>query len=625
MFSANTQLTVSELSFDKIKDSFKNFVKNKTEFEDYNFEGSTINYLLDILAYDTYMKSIYTNMAVNETYIDTAQVRSNLVSNAKKMGYVPKSAMAARARLAINIIPNDAPSQIVVPKGTVFQAVKDGVRYVFSTFEEYVIPRSSDGRYSIAINVYEGNFITQEYRYSSNTTGYEILNSNVDTSTLGVGVLDNNNSSVVSYYERVDDITTLDSSSQIYYLQENTDEHFEIYFGDGILGFKPPEDSRILITYITTTGSEANGIRVFSTTGFTGYNFDNPTKKYTASTVTTIENSNGGADKQDVESIRFSAINNFPIQGRLVTRKDFEDFVRINYPNIQSINVWGGEDNNPPIYGKTILCLKPFGAYALTEERKEAMIISMKKRNVLSIDPVIVDPTFTYVVPDIFVTYDSSRTTNSAGAIYNNISTAIRNYELNSLSNFGKTFRYSAFINMIDRADPSILSNKTTIKYEKRFTPILNTTLSYTILFDTPIDHPYDGYIGGLTSNTFKISSSTNVQQLRDDGFGKIQMFFFDASGQRVISNKNVGTVDYEKGIVKLNAISISEIMDGSIEIKLMIEPLNYELDPTKNNIILLATPLLRIQNNVDRQITQSGIVTVEGNISPIYSSSLSF
>lgn len=625
MFNANTQLQVSDLTFDGIKNNFKNFIKTKTEFEDYNFEGSTIGYVIDILAYDTYMKSIYTNLAVNETFVDTAQVRSNLVSLAKPFGYVPKSAAASTAKVIVTFSPNDDPTSIVIPAGTLFDAVKDGVKYTFVTNKEYnAVPNF--GQYTAIVEIEEGNLIRQTFTYNSSKLVHELANDNIDISSLKIGVRENVENNLIDYYTRADDITNVRDNSKIYFLQENNRGNYEFYFGDNILGLRPEENSEIIAEYVVCSGKAANDIQKFNAVGYTGYNISDLSKRYTTSSVITTEASSFGADKEDIESIRFNSLNNYPIQGRLVTKKDYENYVKIQYNYIESINVWGGEDNVPPLYGKTILCLKPYDGYALTQEKKEEIVTQMKSRNVLSIDPIIVDPTFTFIVPDITVYFDSTKTVSTSDTIYNNVIKSVKDFEASELSNFDKVFRYSSFVRAIDKSDQSIISNKTVIKYEKRFVPIINTTMTYKIKFDTAIYHPYDGYVGGLKSSEFRINTTNEILHIEDNGYGSLDLVYFNGRDNKFIFKKGIGTVDYTNGTIALNALHVTQIQQESdIEIKIQIEIQDYDLEPKKSNILLLSSPTIRILDTYNRQILNSGVVNTDGDISPIYTSNIAY
>jgi hypothetical protein len=617
MFSANTELQVTDTQFNSIKENIKTFIKNKTQFADYDFEGSTINYLMDILAYNTYLNSFYTNMAINETFLDTAQLRSNVVSNAKELGYVPRSSMSAVAEVILTFTPNDAPGQIKIPKKTKFTATKNGVTYNFVTLQDYLIT-PTNGIYTKLIQIYEGEFIQQTYTFSDTKIYYEILDKDVDITTLTVGIKPNSTSSDITYYNKVNTIVDVSGTSQVYYLQENTDEKFEIYFGDDVLGKSLTNGNVINLEYVSNNGSAANDIAVFKVVGTSGENATNSTIKYAAKLVTSSKSTNG-QDKEGIGSIQFNAPNFYASQNRLVTTEDYENFIYSNYPYIESVNVWGGESNDPPIYGRVILSLKPFGAFALQQANKDAILSDMKKKNVLSIEPFMVDPIFTFIKPSIVVTYDSSKTIKTVEEIYDAVASQVQAFENDNLSVFGKSFRYSIFIKTIDAADSSILGNDTEIQLEKRFLPQFNSTATYKLRYAAAIKHPYDGYLGSVTSTGFNTNTTDETLFVEDDGFGKIRTYYFDSSNTKKIYKSNVGTVDYGIGTIQLNAFYFTDLEDSDAsEFKVFVTPQERNYTQDKNQILLLSGPILQIKNSKTNSIITSGIVEVNGDISPI-------
>jgi hypothetical protein len=622
MFSANTELQVSDLQFSKIKQNLKTFIANKTEFTDYDFEGSTLSYMLDILAYNTYMNSFYTNMAINETYLDTAQIRANVVTNAKKLGYTPKSATAAVARVSVQFQPAGNPPQLKIPKGSIFQSTKDGVNYQFATIQDYSIVNVNN-TYEKTIPIYQGNVLKQVYTYSDTTPFYPILERNVDISTLIVSVQPNAQSSDLTFLKPVSSIVDITPDDDVYFIQENSDEQYELYFGNDVLGKALQNGNQINIEYLTTDGAAGNGLASFKAVGYIAQNLLDATQKYTPTKVTVVERSLNGKERESIESIRFNAPNSYFAQNRLVTTKDYENFVYTNFPYVQSVNVWGGEDHWTPLYGKVILSIKPFDGYALPLVTKNEIVAAMRTKNLVTTEPLIIDPIFTFIKPTIRATYDSTKTTKTPDEIYNSIQLSVQQYEMNYLSNFGKSFRYSSFIKLIDNADRSIQGNETDIELEKRFVPIFGSTISYKLQFGAAIKHPYDGYLGGLTSSGFKVVQSDKTMYLEDDGAGKLRQFYIDNTNVKRIFNANVGTVDYGTGEVNLKSMYFTSLEDDEPEMRLYVTPNSRDYTQTLNQIVLISNPRLFIIDSKNNQITKSGILDVTGNVSPLLSSSV--
>lgn len=622
MFAANSELQVSNMDFKSIKNNLKNFISNKTEFYDYDFEGSTMSYLLDILAYNTYMNSFYTNMAINETYLDTAQIRANVVSNAKKLGYTPTSAKSAVAKIDLLFAPDDSPSQIKIPKGSKFVTSKDGKNYEFITIQDYSFT-ASGSTYQKTIDIYQGVILTQTYVFSTTQNFYPILAKNVDVSTLVVSVKPNANSTDITYLTAVSSIADIKPTDDVYFIQENSDEQFELYFGNNVLGKALENGNVITIEYVVCDGSEGNNLSSFKNVGYTGYNLLTPTKKYLPTRITTIERSSKGTEKESIESIRFNAPNSYFAQNRLVTVKDFENFIHNNFSFVQSINVWGGEDHWTPLYGKVIISIKPYNGYALTTITKDELVSAMSSKTVLTIEPLIIDPIFTFIKPEIRVTYDASKTIKTYDEIYNDVQLQVQEYEENYLANFGKSFRYSTFVRIIDSTDKSIISNETEIQLEKRFVPIFGSTITYELNFGAEIKHPYDGYLGAISSDGFYVVQTDQMLYLEDDGYGKIRSFYTSNSNQKIIFNENIGTVDYTTGIIKLNSMYFTQLSTGESELKIYVHPQNKDYTQVRNQIVLISNPRLFIIDSKTKQITKSGILDVQGNISPILSTSI--
>lgn len=615
---ANTSLRVSELGFFEIKENMKTFLKSQSEFADYDFEGSTMSTLLDILAYNTYYNSFYTNMIANEMFLDTATQRETAVSRAKEFGYIPESAHSARAKIQVSFAPSDSPNEIVIPKYTKFKTTLDGVNYQFTTNQEVSIPRNSSGVFTTNLDIFEGQVLTYTYTYSKNGLQYfAIPNSGVDTDSLVVSVKSNSTTTDRTFYSQITDLTEVDSTSTIYFLQENLDGHYEVYFGDGVLGKGLSNGNVIEITARITSGSIPNGARSFTPTGYVGYNRTNPTSKYAPSLLTTKEAAMEGTDVEGVESIKFNAPKLYELQNRLVTDLDYKNYILSQYSDIQGISVWGGDQNDPPIYGKVMISIKPRDGYVISSSRRQVILDQLETRNVMSIEPLLIDPSFIYINPTIQVNYNPDLTSLSADAVFNKVASAIKNYEDNVLGNFERGFRFSKFINTIDNADASIVSNETSITLEKRFYPTLNSILTYKINFNTPLKHPYAGYLGTVSSTPFKIAGVSDWLHLDDDGQENLRLYSLSSTNSKIYyKSTGVGSVDYSTGTLIISAVVFTDF-EGD-EIRINVQSAQNDFTPIQNQIVLLSYPQVTMFSTTAGRSVKSSIVDVDGNLSPI-------
>lgn len=618
--TANTSINVTSLDFNSIKQGLKDFIKTKNEFIDYDFDGSTISFLLDILAYNTYQNSFYLNMAANESFLDSAQIRGNAVSIAKHLGYTPRSAKSAVATITVRFEPQDSPDQIVIPKYTKFQATKDGVAYYFVTLQEYAVT-NNNGLYTKDIDIYEGYHVQQKFIDDKSSSFFRLTEPMIELNSVTVAVSPTDNSQISNSYTRVTDLTVVTATSRVFFVQENMDGYYEIYFGDGVLGVETVFGNSILIDYISCSGSEPNGIQVFKNTGYVGYNLANPTQKYTPSSIRTQIKAANGQDKESIESIKFNAPKDYARQKRLIIANDYKTYILNKYSYIDSIAVWGGDEHVPPIYGKVLLSIKPNGGYTISETRKDAIVADLSSMNPLTIEPVIIDPIFNFVVPTIAIKYDSSKTTLTVDQLYNKVQDKVAAFEDENLSIFGNDFRYSAFIRALDDADQSIISNDTDVRLEKRISPVLNSFITYKLRFDTSIKNPYSGYLGAVNSTGFKIAQNANTVYIDDDGKGAIRLYYLNELNNKVYINSNAGTVDYTNGIILLNSFKIISI-EGD-EIRVIVQTDSKDYFPLRNQILLFSNPNVTIYDAKKQQIVKTGILDVNGNISPLFSNSI--
>jgi len=584
---ASNKLEVADFDFDVVKANLKTFLQSQTEFQDYNFEGSGFAILLDILAYNTHYLGFNANMLANEMYLDSADIRKNIVSLAKMLGYTPTSVRAPKANIKLSV--NDATGpQVTLPKGTVFTTSVDGNSYQYLTNENYVIT-PTDGLYIFpSVTIYEGTLIT--YRYTVNTNDpdqkFIIQNANVDTTTLKVSVQNSSIDTTTTVYSLAGGYNGITDISKVYFLQETDEGKFEIYFGDGIAGAALQNGNIIILEYVVTNRDESNGASLFSL-GTTIGGFSDVT-------ITTNSVSQGGSVAESKESIRFNAPLNYAAQNRAVTTSDYETIIRSIYPNALSVSAWGGEDEEPPIYGVVKISIKPATGSILTETTKNNIITSLKPYNVASVRPQIVDPEITNILITTTARYDQKLTTKNEETLQTNIFDVLTEYNTNVLQKFDGIFRFSKVTKIIDETDNSLVSNITTIRIKKTFTPVLNTTSRYNIYFRNSFFHPNSGYNevngGILESSGFKVSGDTTfVYYLDDDGAGNIRRYRLLGS-QRIYVNNSQGVINYELGQITLNSLQISTVENirgnTSSVIELIVKPKSNDIVPVRNQII---------------------------------------
>ena len=583
---ASNKLVVSDLDFDNIKSNLKTFLQDQPEFSDYNFEGSGFSVLLDILAYNTHYLGFNANMLVNEVYLDSADIRKNIVSLAKMLGYTPSSVKAPAANISI-VVNNATGSSLTMDKGTTFTSTVDGTTYQFVTNQVSTIT-PLDGVYRFTdIIIYEGTLVTYRYTVDSSDVDQKFIipSVNADTSTLKVTVQNSSVDTTSSVYSLATGVRSLDNTSKVYFLQETDTGKFEIYFGDGVLGRKLSDGNIVILEYVVTNKEESNGASAF-TLSSTIDGFSNVS-------ITTNSVAQGGSEAESKESIRFNAPLQYTAQDRAVTSTDYETLVRSLYPNALSISAWGGEEDETPVYGVVKISIKAASGSTLTNQTKTEIVNSLRQYNIASVRPVIVDPETISVILNSTVRYDSKLTTKTAATIKSDVISSLTNYNTNILQRFDGIFRYSKVTGLIDDADASIVSNITTVRVRKSFTPSFNTSTRYDIYFRNAFYNPHTGHnaaMGGiLSSSGFIIDGNTNEMFLDDDGSGNIRRYYFDG-GVRVYANNTQGTVNYTTGQVTLNSLNITSVSNirgsASTVIEITVVPNSNDIVPVRNTIV---------------------------------------
>jgi len=579
---ASNKLVVSDFDFDNVKSNLKTFLQNQPEFSDYNFEGSGFAVLLDTLAYNTHYLGFNANMLVNETYLDSADIRKNIVALAKMIGYTPSSVRAPVSTIDITVN-NASGSSILMNKGTTFTSSVDGTGYNFLTNEDITIT-PLNGVYKFSdVNLYEGTLVTFKYTVDSTDTDqrYIIQNLNADTSTLKVTVQNSVSDSTLNTYTLATGLRNITDTSKIYFLQETDNGKFEVYFGDDVIGKKLEDGNIVILEYIVTNKTEANGAKTFELAGSIG--------AFSNVTISTKANAQGGSEAETKESIRFNAPLQYTAQDRAVTATDYESIVKTLYPNALSVSAWGGEDDETPVYGVVNIAIKAASGSTLTETTKASIVKGLIPYNVASVRPAIVDPETTSIILSSVAKYDKKGTSKSADTIKSEIVTAVTNYNTTTLQKFDGVFRFSKLTGLIDDVDTSILSNITTINIRKNFTPTIASSTKYDVYFRNAVYNPHSGHSSVLSSTGFKVTGSDNEMFLDDDSNGNVRRYYL-VSGVKTYANNTQGTVNYETGQVTLNSLNVASISNirnaVSNVIEITVKPNSNDIVPVRNQVV---------------------------------------
>ena len=598
---------VSELDFETIRGNIAAYIANNSSFTDYNYEGSGLSIIMDILAYNTHYNAVYLNMAMNENFIDTAQLRSSVVSIARNLGYTPKSKKSSKTKVTFTIPTTDPNNTaLTLEKTTKFVGDIDGTSFIFQPTS--AVSALSDGsRYLFTdVELREGTRLSIQYDATDGdgipVNKFYINNFNIDTESIEVFNIEAGTSGNTQTYNLVSDITILDEESQIYYLFESTNRTYVIQFGDGVLGTKP-EGGTIIISFQTSSGEAANGISKLTLSDTIGAGRTAGLETFGASDLVfnNIETSYGGSSEENIESIRTSALNNFSTQGRAVTAEDYRFFLERDYPQAESISVWGGQDNVPPIYGKVFISFKPKRGFRITNAVKQEIITNIiETKNVLTIIPEIVDADFTFIQINASVLFNAKRTMFTSAELKSLILAKIMRYSSDELTKFGTRFSYSKFVNDIDKTENSIISNYSQIKLRKNFPVFIDITQTYTIDFQNPLrPGSFRSAAGFRALNDSTLGASNNEFFIEDDSSGLIRIYKID-SGNKVILKTNSGTINYITGLVKILNLKPSSVLNVDKTIDVIAEPVEYTVSSLRNNILVIVDTDVNINMKVE-------------------------
>jgi len=593
-----SNLKVTELDFDQIKTNLKNFLKTQTEFNDYDFDGSGMSVLLDVLAYNTHYNAMNAHFSLNEAFLDSAQIRGNVVTRAKLLGYVPRSVLSSRGVVTIVVDVSEAdgtiPTTLTLPRGTKLTTPVNGEEFQFVVLDNHTATISGNTFTFTGIPIAEGTLKTLKYRVDNDIENqkFQLSDKDADTSTLRVRVQDNEESSAFDIYTKFESLKSVDSTTKTYYLQENSNEYYEIYFGDGVTGYKPINNNIITLDYIYTNGKDANGANVFSVVG----NVDG----FSDIAVTTVTAAAGGVDQETTESIRFNAPLTFTSQNRAVTSDDYSAIIKKSFTNIDSISTWGGEDNDPPDYGKAYIAIKPLTTVVLTTEEKDEITNTiLKGKNVVSITPEILDPNFTFLELDVFFKYNPNLTDRSSSDLQSVVRDTISDYNFNNLNKFDGVFRHSQILKNIDNADPSIQNS--TVR-PRMFQNISATTIIANNNFSLTFTSPF--YQSGQ-STTHVLSSTSFLINGVEHYFGDVPIpassnrtviVYKMVAGNIVTVIPDAGLLEPTTGKITLNSFAPSI----ATTIRLTVIPNSLDLAPKRDQLLSIENARVTITPEID-------------------------
>ena len=608
MAGLNTKgkMEITQLDFDTIKGNLKTYMKGQTEFTDYDFEGSGLNVLLDVLAYNTHYNAFMANMAANEMFLDTAVKRNSVTSHAKALGYTPTSTKAPVAYVDVTVN-NANTASVTMNAGHAFNTTISGTTYQFvNTTARILQPTAGIYVYS-NIPIYEGTWVTTKFTKDVNDADQKFIipNDNVDISTLSVTVQASAEDTTLTTFTKANNLVEVKSTTNAFFIQETVDSEWEVYFGDGVVGAALIDANIVILSYVVTNGTQANGANSFtSASAISGF---------ADITVATQTAAADGAAQEGIDAIKFNAPFSYAAQNRTVTAADYKAVIPQLYSNVKALAVWGGEYNSPAVYGKVYISILPKTGTTLTTATKTSIVTMLQDYNVVSVTPELVDLETTKIVPTVNFKYDANATAKSKESLATLITTAITNFSTTTLEQFEEVFRYSPFTTIIDEADPAILSNITNIKISKTFKPTLATALKYTISFSNPLFNPHLGHAasttgvlpGGILSSTgFTRTGSSETYYLEDDGAGAVNAYYISGASKVYLPTGSVGTVDYTTGEVVLTKINIATVgnVDGATSnyIRITVQPASNDVVPVRNQILEIDTTNLSVTGVAD-------------------------
>lgn len=580
---ANNNISLTSLDFDTLRQSMRDYLASQVKFKDYDFDGSNISVLLDVMAYNTYMGSFYNNMIGSEMFLDSAQLPDSIASHAKELNYVPRSTTSATANVDIVITPDtfdESQASIIVPKGTSFTARDSDASLPFTLSKNIIAGRVANSYVITGADLTQGSYVTESYGFDAvNKVPLILQNKLIDISDIDVTVLEDNGSTITSF-KRVLSLFGLTSASEVYFIQPSNGGKYEIVFGDGVMGRVPKHNSVIKVTYRVTAGESGNGLRLFKTDGAIG--------GYANVVVSVNTSASGGGSAESSESIKFNAPRHMTTQERAVTSEDYETLLSINYPEISAVSAYGGEDAIPPQYGKVFIAVDLKNVDGLPDSKNVEYTRFLSKRSSLTVEPILIEPDYLYLDITSTVKYNVNLTTLSEDDIKALARAYILGYNEVYLNNFKRTLRYSPFVRAIDAAHPSIISNITEVNAMKKIVPVPLVAQSFTIDFGLALEDdmaPYNTVHDAtdrhtIWSTAFQYANHRCV--ITDDGNGRL--IIAALVGSNHIAIQSIGSVDYQTGIVQVTDFKPTSIEGGVV--KVYVRPKDKDIAASRKSII---------------------------------------
>jgi hypothetical protein len=590
------RLIISDFDFDDVKNNLKVFMQGQTEFSDFNFEGSALSTLLDVLAYNTHYLGYNMNMLANEMFLDSASLRSSVVSHAKTLGYETISPRAAKAFVDVTLF-DSVLATASLPAGTVFTSSVDDVSFQFVNVANFTASNSGSQISFLNIPIYEGTFVKSQFVVSSTDVDqrFIISNNRADTTTLTVKVQTSTVDTTTTTFTKTTDISQVTPTSTNYFLQEVEAGKYEVYFGDDVIGKGLSDGNLVILTYVVTNKAAANTANAFTNS--------QAISSVTNVQVATVEPASGGAEAETTQSIKFNAPLDYASQGRCVTAEDYKVFVKRFFPNTQAVSIFGGESGSfDPVlgvssvqeFGKVFISIKSTTGNNLTVTEKSRLVRDLAPFTVASITPVIVDPDTVFIILNVAARFNSNLTTSTADSLQTTVTNELITFNNDNLKSFNSAFRHSQVTALIDNSDSSILSNITRVVMGKFFTPTIGESVGYVVNFNNRFFNPHAGHNadnGGIIASTgFKVSGDTvNEMFFDDDGNGNIRRYYISV-GVKIYADASAGIVDYKNGIITLNAINIISVSDvdgtSSTKIRITTIPDSTDIIPVRNQLL---------------------------------------
>lgn len=608
----NKKINTVDLDFDDIKLNLKSFLQGQSQFQDYDFEGSSLAILLDLLAYNTHYNALYTNLAVNESFLESASKRSSVVSRAKEIGYIPGSARCAEAQVNVVVTATaSTPASLTLPKNTQFTTTVNGKKYTFYTLEDITTIYNGTNYTFSNVTIREGVPLSYSY-VVSDSTRYIIPNADTDKSSIKVRVQDSiTSSNFVSFYNSEDIINIL-PTDRIFFIKEVEDELLELEFGNGVIGAALNTGNVVNIEYFVSNKEEPNGAKLFSYQG-------SSLLGGIISVITTIP-ATGGVDKESIDTIRYNAPRAYQAQNRGVTVSDYKSIILSKYDEAESVNVWGGEDNIPPVYGKVFISIKPKSSETLSISQKNFVVTNiLKPKNVVTITPEIVDPEYIDLDINTTVYYNPKNTARTENQIKTLVAQSITAYNDNYLDSFDGIFRFSQYSKEVDLTESSIVSSITTLKLRREVNPKYNLSANYKINLVNPIYYSGVPEQAILTTG-FYLAGYTEAMYLEDlplgNNLGTFRIFFYDIDLNKQYLDQTIGNIIYSTGTIDISGLTVTGIANDTWD---------FIIKPQSNDVVSIRNQLVRIQ---EQHVTVNVIVDkvstgdTAGNSNYIFTSS---